>query len=81
MMAQFRPICLSNVIIKVIANWLKPLVGNLVGPGKVSFIPGRQTSDNIIVACELLHSLCKKKGRKGSIIVKIDLEKAYDRVN
>lgn len=34
--------------------------------------------DNIIVAQELVHSLKKKKGRKGVFILKVDLEKAYE---
>lgn len=52
--SQFRPICLSNVIMKVIskviANRLKPLMGDLVGPTHASFILGRKTLDNIIMA-------------------------------
>lgn len=43
-MSHFRPICLSNVIIKIIskliANRLKPLMADLVGREQSSFIPG-----------------------------------------
>lgn len=83
--SQFRPICLSNVIMKVIskiiANCLKPLLGDLVGQEQASFIPGRQTSDNIVMAQELLHFIRRRKGRKGHMVVKVDLEKAYDRID
>lgn len=83
--SQFRPICLSNVIIKVvskiIANRLKPLMNELVGDSQASFVPGRQSSDNIVIARELLHSLRSKTGSKGAMIAKIDLEKAYDHVD
>jgi hypothetical protein len=46
----------------------------------MAFIPRRRGVDNVIIAHELIHSLHKKKGRKGYFILKIDLEKAYDRL-
>lgn len=83
--SQFRPICLSNVIFKVvtkvIANCLKILMGDLVGDWQASFIPGRQMTDNIIVAQELAHSMRTRRRKHGEMIVKIDLEKAYDRID
>lgn len=48
----------------------------LVGEWQSSFIPGRQTIDNVVIA-----SLNKKKGNKGSMVIMIDLEKAYDPIN
>ena len=45
------------------------------------FIPGRSTIDNIIVAQEVLKYMNKTKTRKGVVAVKIDMEKACDRVN
>lgn len=83
--SQFGLVCLNNVIIKVvskiIANRLKPLMKDLVGEWQSSFIPGRQTVDNMVIAQEILHSLHKKKGAKKSMMIKIDLEKAYARIN
>lgn len=77
--SQFRPICLSNVVIKiitkVIANRMKPLMNDLVGLNQARFIPGRHTTDNILVAQEVVHSVHRKKGRKGAFVAKIDLEK------
>lgn len=82
--SQFHPICLSNMIIKlitkVIAIRMKPLMSELTGPNQASFIPGRHTTDNILMVQEVVHSLRKKRGKKGALIAKIDLEKAYDRV-
>ncbi|CAL1354334.1 unnamed protein product [Linum trigynum] len=84
MASQFRPISLNNVclkaITKTIANRLKPIMRKLISPRQSSFIPGRQTTDNIIVLQEVLHTLRKKKGKKGGVVMKIDLEKAYDRL-
>lgn len=82
---QFRPICLSNVLMKVItkviANRLKPVMAKLVQPTQASFIPGRLTTDNIVIAQELVHSMRYKTGKSGRMIVKVDLEKAYDRIS
>ncbi|CAL1380726.1 unnamed protein product [Linum trigynum] len=83
--AQFRPISLNNVVLKAItkaiANRLKPLMPKLVAPTQSGFIKGRQTNDNIILLQETLHTLRSKKGKKGGLVIKIDLEKAYDRLH
>lgn len=43
-------------------------------------MPGRGTDVNYIVASEILHSMKTRKGKKGFFAIKIDLEKAYDRM-
>lgn len=67
--SQFRPICLSNMIIKVIskiiANRLKVVIGELTSVWQISFILSRQASDNIVLAQESIHSLQKLKGKLG----------------
>lgn len=82
---QFRPISVCNVIYKVItkiiANRLKPLLDGLISPTQCSFVPGRHSADNIIIAQEIIHTRANKKGKKGFVALKIDLEKAYDRLN
>ncbi|CAN6719122.1 unnamed protein product [Malus baccata var. baccata] len=49
-------------------------------PTQVSFVPGRQIIDNVIVAQVILHKYRNTKGKKGFIAWKIDLSKAYDRL-
>ena len=82
---DFRPISLCNVsykiITKMISNRLRPVMGKLVGQHQCSFIAGRQSSDNIIIAQEVIHSMRIKKGQTGWLAVKVDLEKAYDRLD
>lgn len=79
---NFRPISLCNVrmklVSKIIANRLKPLLKDLILPNQASFIPGRQDLDNVIVCRELVHTLRYTKSKRGGMILKIDLEKAYD---
>nr|ABN08566.1 hypothetical protein MtrDRAFT_AC157504g39v2 [Medicago truncatula] len=51
---------------------------SLVSPCQSSFVPKRQSRDNIIVAQEVIHSMRSKKTGKGGMFIKIDLEKTYD---
>ncbi|KAA3477692.1 reverse transcriptase [Gossypium australe] len=84
-MTQFRPISLCNVIYKIIAKMLvrrmSDILGVCINEAQGAFIPGRLISDNILIAYEVLHSLkMKKGGKKGNFALKLDMSKAYDRV-
>lgn len=82
---QLRPIGLCNVIYKlttkVMANRLRAASSKLIGMHQASFVPGRLISDNILVYQEVLHSMKSKKGSTCWMVVKVDLEKAYDRLS
>ncbi|CAL1387360.1 unnamed protein product [Linum trigynum] len=81
---QLRPISLDNVSLKAITKAMtsrfKAIMMKLVSPRQSSFILGRQTAYNIFVVQEVMHSLRKKRGKRGGMVIKIDLEKAYDRL-
>lgn len=81
----FRPISLCNVIYKLISKvlvaQLRPFLNDLVSPHQSSFIQGRGTVDNAVVLQEVIHAMDKSKKKKGDLVLKLDLEKAYDRVD
>eukprot|EP00253_Pinus_taeda_P018901 PITA_18901 len=62
---KFRPIALRNVVYeiisKVVANRLKPLLPTLVSVEQSSYVEGRQILNNIIQAHELVHSLISNR--------------------
>lgn len=62
---------------KVLANRLKPLILKLTGEHQTSIVPGYQAVDNVIIAEEIIHTMQKRKGIKGGMVLKVDLEKAY----
>lgn len=66
---QLRPISLNNMwsklIAKIIVARLKPFLPSWINPVQSVFVPGRRSSDNIILLQEVIHNmhtkLCGKK--------------------
>lgn len=70
-----------KIVTKVIANRLKEFLHKVIGQEQSSFVPHRQIADNIVIYQEALHTMRSKKGIVGHMVLKIDLEKAYDRLS
>ncbi|KAL6878487.1 hypothetical protein ACP4OV_012657 [Aristida adscensionis] len=82
---ELRPISLCNVtyklISKVLANRLKKILDEIISPSHSAFVPGRLISDNILVAYEVTHYMMNKRvGDTGFAAIKLDMSKAYDKV-
>uniref|UniRef100_A0A803QP43 Reverse transcriptase domain-containing protein n=1 Tax=Cannabis sativa TaxID=3483 RepID=A0A803QP43_CANSA len=84
-MFEFRPISLCNVVYKVVskclANRMKKCLNTVISANQSAFIGGRIIQDNAIIGFESLH--CMRKVRFGNgrkMAVKLDMSKAYDRV-
>ncbi|XP_039130949.1 uncharacterized protein LOC120267377 [Dioscorea cayenensis subsp. rotundata] len=83
--SDYRPISLCNVCLKVIskilANRLKLVLPSLIEREQAGFVSGRYPFDNIIALQEVVHTLendCKNPPR---MLIKIDVEKAYDTIS
>lgn len=82
---NFKPISLCNVIYKVIAkmleNRMKMFMEVCINPVQSAFIPGCLISDNVLLAYEVLHTYQQKRiGKKCFMTLKLDMSKAYYRV-
>ncbi|KAI5349670.1 hypothetical protein L3X38_002559 [Prunus dulcis] len=79
---HYRPISLCNVsykiITKILVNRLRPILSKCISKNQGAFAPGRSIFDNILIAHELFHDFKRKKGARGAMAIKLDLEKAYD---
>ena len=63
---------------KVLTNRLVPIVQRVLGKNQTGFVKGRNILEGVVVLHEVIHELHKSNQR--GLILKIDFEKAYDRV-
>jgi hypothetical protein len=82
-MNNFRPISLINcsfkIFSKVLTNRLEKVTQRLISENRSAFIHGRYILESVVIAHELVHH-GHKNGDPG-VIIKLDYEKAYDRVS
>ncbi|KAL0348025.1 UNVERIFIED_CONTAM: hypothetical protein Sangu_1030300 [Sesamum angustifolium] len=72
---------MSPLASKAIANRLKSFLDNLISYSQSTFVPSRSIFYNVLVAYEVNHYLSHKyQGNSGQVSLKLDLSKAYDRV-
>ena len=82
---EYRPISLCSVVYKIaskaIANRLKNILLTIISDTQSAFVHGRLITDNVLVAFKTMHHISRKKwGKVGEMAIKLDMSKAYDRV-
>jgi hypothetical protein len=83
---DFRPISLCNIIYKLISmclvNRLRFMLDDVVSQEQSAFVLNRRITDNALIAFECVHAIQRNNGRRGDFCAyKLDLSKAYDRVD
>ncbi|XP_075664485.1 uncharacterized protein LOC142634090 [Castanea sativa] len=82
---NYRPIKLCNVAYKlaskVVANKLKLVLQDIIYENQSAFVSERLITNNVLMAHEIMNHISRKrKGKCGEMALKLDMSKAYDRV-
>jgi hypothetical protein len=79
---KYRSICLLNclykLITKVLTSRIEPYAQKLISEHQTAFINDRNIMTGVMILHEILHETKKKEV---GVILKLDFEKAYDKVN
>jgi hypothetical protein len=59
---------------------LREILDEIIAEEQSAFVPSRLITDNVLTAYECIHSMKCGKGKQGWCTTKIDMMKAYDRV-
>jgi hypothetical protein len=81
---DLRPINLCNVLYKIISevltNRLKVFLCDIISPNQSAFVPGWLITDKLVVNEMTRYLQNRRRGDDGYLALKLDMSKAYDRV-
>ncbi|XP_026428481.1 uncharacterized protein LOC113324375 [Papaver somniferum] len=81
---DYMPIGVCNIFYKIISKLvvtrIKPPMEKIIFPTQASYVPRRYINDNIVMAHELIHSMKESKKKMGLVALKLDMLKAFDKV-
>lgn len=80
--SDLRPISLNSfinkIISKVIHERIVTVLLKLISQNQSRFVKGRNIAENILLAQEIIRDISKRNNNV-NMVVKLDMEKAYDR--
>jgi hypothetical protein len=82
---HFRPICLLNCLYKWFTKCLtirlELVEGRIIHKSLTTFLKGRNIMNSILALHEILHETNIKRKVEVEVVLKLDFEKAYDKVH
>jgi hypothetical protein len=67
-----------KIFTKVMVNRMTRIATKLINPSQMAFMSGRIIMEGVVMLHETIHEIHKKK--MSGVILKLDFEKAYDKV-
>ena len=59
---------------------MRPILEKIIDLVQSAFVPKRSMHDNILLTHEIINKFKNTKGKKAWVALKLDMEKAYNRV-
>ena len=81
-LGDYQPIhfigCVSKISLKLLAERLKTILIDIIGPVQTAFVKGKQSMDGPIIVNEIIS--WAKRVKKMMFILKVDFDIAFDNV-
>lgn len=82
--SDMRSISLRNfinkVIIRMVHDKLEGILHSLISTNQSSFVKVMNIIENVLLTKEIVTNI-RKRGKSATMVIKLDLAKAYDRVS
>lgn len=70
---------MNKIISRIVHDWLEGYMPNLISANQSEFVKGRSVSKNVLLAQKIIMNI-KKRSKVANVVIKLDMDKAYDRV-
>lgn len=71
---------MNKILSRIIYNRLEVILLRLISPNQSGFVKSRSIFKNVLVAQELISDI-RKRDKPSSMVLKLDMAKAYDGVS
>lgn len=82
--SDLRSISLSNflnkVLSRIIHDRIEKVIPKIISPNQSGFVKGRRITENVLLVKEIICDI-RIRGKLTNVVIKLDMGKAYDRVD